>query len=190
MFLTPKHSQNIYSTAGKLWNEAEEEETSPEIQNLHWWWRMHRYEENKYDRYDHDLSGAQTLLWLVSCTCTKSLRCTFFFSLSLFPTVTEKVYESESYSETEDDHQTTKQAPKDPFPSKSLGSKQDEKKSQKKSSTNANKGTKQASIMGFFQKKWRRAAAAWHIMTWTQNANHFLTQTSQRLGRIPFRITF
>lgn len=81
----------------------------------------------------------------------KSLSYTFFFFF--FPTVTEKVYESESYSETEDDHQATKQAPKDQFPAKPLGSKQDEKKSQKKSSTSANKGTKQASIMGFFQKK-------------------------------------
>ncbi|XP_041805963.1 DNA polymerase delta subunit 3 isoform X1 [Chelmon rostratus] len=68
--------------------------------------------------------------------------------------VTEKGYESESYSESEDDFQATKQAPKHPFPAKlAASSKQDEKKSQKKSSTNANKGSKQASIMGFFQKK-------------------------------------
>lgn len=68
--------------------------------------------------------------------------------------VTEKVYESESYSETEDDVQATKQAPKDPVPAKMpASSKQDEKRSQKKTSANANKGTKQASIMGFFQKK-------------------------------------
>lgn len=69
-------------------------------------------------------------------------------------TVTEKGYESESYSETEDDAQTTKQAPKDSFPAKpAAGNKQDEKKSQKKTAANANKGAKQASIMGFFQKK-------------------------------------
>ncbi|XP_076601273.1 DNA polymerase delta subunit 3 isoform X2 [Chaetodon auriga] len=68
--------------------------------------------------------------------------------------VTEKGYESESYSETEDDVQATKPAPKDPFPAKPAASnKQDEKKSHKKTSANANKGTKQASIMGFFQKK-------------------------------------
>uniref|UniRef100_UPI0037E9C870 DNA polymerase delta subunit 3 isoform X2 n=1 Tax=Semicossyphus pulcher TaxID=241346 RepID=UPI0037E9C870 len=68
--------------------------------------------------------------------------------------VTEKVYESESYSETEDDFKPTKQAPKAPVPAKLPAShKQDEKKSQKKSSANANKGGKQASIMGFFQKK-------------------------------------
>ncbi|XP_070830414.1 DNA polymerase delta subunit 3 [Chaetodon trifascialis] len=68
--------------------------------------------------------------------------------------VTEKVYESESYSETEDDVQATKQAPKDPFPVKPAASnKQEEKRSQKKASANANKGAKQASIMGFFQKK-------------------------------------
>uniref|UniRef100_A0AAQ5ZFJ8 DNA polymerase delta subunit 3 n=1 Tax=Amphiprion ocellaris TaxID=80972 RepID=A0AAQ5ZFJ8_AMPOC len=65
--------------------------------------------------------------------------------------VTEKGYESESYSETEDDFQPTKQALRDPF--KASSSKDDEKKSQKKSSASANKGTKQASIMGFFQKK-------------------------------------
>ncbi|XP_008286105.1 LOW QUALITY PROTEIN: DNA polymerase delta subunit 3-like [Stegastes partitus] len=68
--------------------------------------------------------------------------------------VTEKGYESESYSETEDDFQPTKQAPRDPVKAKApSSSKEDEKKSQKKSSANANKGTKQASIMGFFQKK-------------------------------------
>nr|XP_046265082.1 DNA polymerase delta subunit 3 isoform X2 [Scatophagus argus] len=68
--------------------------------------------------------------------------------------VTEKGYQSESYSETEDDVQATKQAPKDPFSTKPRASnKQDEKKNQKKTSANANKGTKQASIMGFFQKK-------------------------------------
>ncbi|KAA8587335.1 hypothetical protein FQN60_016748 [Etheostoma spectabile] len=68
--------------------------------------------------------------------------------------VTEKGYESESYSEAEDDSQAPKHTPKDPFPAKRPGSsKQDEKKSQKKASANSNKGTKQASIMGFFQKK-------------------------------------
>ncbi|XP_039999887.1 DNA polymerase delta subunit 3 isoform X2 [Xiphias gladius] len=68
--------------------------------------------------------------------------------------VTEKVYESESYSEAEDDIQATKQAPKDPIPAKLPASnREDEKKSHKKTSANGNKGTKQASIMGFFQKK-------------------------------------
>ncbi|XP_075954461.1 DNA polymerase delta subunit 3 isoform X2 [Anarhichas minor] len=68
--------------------------------------------------------------------------------------VTEKGYESESYSEAEDDVHAAKQAPKDPVPAKLPSStKQDEKRSQKKTSANANKGTKQASIMGFFQKK-------------------------------------
>ncbi|XP_041659685.1 DNA polymerase delta subunit 3 isoform X2 [Cheilinus undulatus] len=68
--------------------------------------------------------------------------------------VTEKGYESESYSETEDDVQPPKQAPKVPVPAKlPTSNKQDEKKSQKKTSANANKGSKQASIMGFFQKK-------------------------------------
>ncbi|XP_067331317.1 DNA polymerase delta subunit 3 isoform X2 [Channa argus] len=68
--------------------------------------------------------------------------------------VTEKGYESESYSENEDDLQATKQAPKDPVPSNiSASSKEDEKKSHKKTSANTNKGTKQASIMGFFHKK-------------------------------------
>ncbi|XP_061587018.1 DNA polymerase delta subunit 3 isoform X2 [Cololabis saira] len=64
--------------------------------------------------------------------------------------VTEKVYESESYSETEDDFQAAKPAPKAKLPS---SSKDEGKKSQKKPSMNSNKGTKQASIMGFFQKK-------------------------------------
>lgn len=67
--------------------------------------------------------------------------------------VTEKGYESESYSETEDDFQAAKPAPKHPVPAKLPASKPDEKKSQKKNNANANKGSKQASIMGFFQKK-------------------------------------
>ncbi|KAI9522629.1 hypothetical protein NQZ68_034302 [Dissostichus eleginoides] len=67
--------------------------------------------------------------------------------------VTEKGYESESYSETEDDFQAAKPAPKLPVPAKLPASKPDEKKSQKKNNANANKGSKQASIMGFFQKK-------------------------------------
>lgn len=68
--------------------------------------------------------------------------------------VTEKAYESESYSDSEDDFKATRQAPKGPFPSKLPASnREDEKKSQKKTATNTNKGTKQASIMGFFQKK-------------------------------------
>nr|XP_043880442.1 DNA polymerase delta subunit 3 isoform X3 [Solea senegalensis] len=66
--------------------------------------------------------------------------------------VTEKGYESESYSEAEEDV-PVKQAPKNPFPAKLTASnKEDEKKGQKKTAS-ANKGTKQASIMGFFQKK-------------------------------------
>ncbi|CAJ1073052.1 DNA polymerase delta subunit 3 [Xyrichtys novacula] len=67
--------------------------------------------------------------------------------------VTEKGYESESYSESEDNSKTAKQAPKDPAPAKPPSHKQEEKKSQKKSALSANKGGKQASIMGFFQKK-------------------------------------
>eukprot|EP00066_Takifugu_rubripes_P025766 XP_011615032.1 PREDICTED: DNA polymerase delta subunit 3 [Takifugu rubripes] len=68
--------------------------------------------------------------------------------------VTVKDYESESYSETEDDVQATRQAGKDPVPAKpAVSNKQEDKKGHKKSSANANKGAKQASIMGFFQKK-------------------------------------
>ncbi|XP_026169803.1 DNA polymerase delta subunit 3 [Mastacembelus armatus] len=67
--------------------------------------------------------------------------------------VTEKGYESESYSEAEDEVKATKQAPKEPIPSKLPANKEDGKKSQKKTSANTNKGTKQASITGFFQKK-------------------------------------
>lgn len=71
-------------------------------------------------------------------------------------TVTEKGYVSESYSESEDDFKATKQAAGGPVKAKpSSSNKEDEKKSQKKASGNANKGTKQASIMGFFQKKWQ-----------------------------------
>lgn len=66
--------------------------------------------------------------------------------------VTEKGYESESYSETEDDAQAAK-----PTPALTMlqsGRKEkDEKKSQKKSTPPANKGKNQPSIMGFFHKK-------------------------------------
>lgn len=62
---------------------------------------------------------------------------------------------SESYSETEDDFQSTKQAPRNNNKAKpTSSSKDDDKKTQKKSSASSNKGSKQASIMGFFQKKW------------------------------------
>ncbi|CAL8343079.1 unnamed protein product [Merluccius merluccius] len=65
--------------------------------------------------------------------------------------VTEKGYESESYSESEDHTQSSKPAN---VPAKAVMSKrEDEKKAQKKMSATTNKGTKQASIMGFFQKK-------------------------------------
>lgn len=68
--------------------------------------------------------------------------------------VTEKGYESESYSETEEDVQATKQAAREPVKEKvPSSSKEDEKKSRKKASASSNKGAKQASIMGFFQKK-------------------------------------
>lgn len=72
----------------------------------------------------------------------------------VFP-VTEKVYESESYSEAEDEA-PVKQAPTKCSTAKlhaAGNNKEEEKKSQKKTSANTNKGTKQASIMGFFQKK-------------------------------------
>nr|XP_040026787.1 DNA polymerase delta subunit 3 isoform X2 [Gasterosteus aculeatus aculeatus] len=67
--------------------------------------------------------------------------------------VTEKGYESESYSEAEDDARASKAA-KGLVPAKAAPStKADEKRSQKKTPASANKGSKQASIMGFFQKK-------------------------------------
>lgn len=68
--------------------------------------------------------------------------------------VTEKVYESESYSDSEDDFvkSNKQQLSKQPATLRATGGKKvEDKKSQKKSA--ANKGTKQASIMGFFQKK-------------------------------------
>ena len=69
--------------------------------------------------------------------------------------VTEKGYESESYSETEEEAPSGKAASKHPAQTKPPTSKKDDdkKKKEKKSAANASKGTKQASIMGFFQKK-------------------------------------
>lgn len=73
--------------------------------------------------------------------------------------MTEKGYESESYSENEDDSKAAAQPSEDSRSLKQPLSRMDEEKkvkdkSQKKSSAAANKGTKQASITGFFQKKW------------------------------------
>ncbi|KAI1903511.1 hypothetical protein AGOR_G00027940 [Albula goreensis] len=66
--------------------------------------------------------------------------------------VTEKRYESESYSESEDDFKTQKPPAKETTLLKpSTGKKEEDKKTQKKAA--ASKTTKQASIMGFFQKK-------------------------------------
>ncbi|KAJ7996677.1 hypothetical protein DPEC_G00239510 [Dallia pectoralis] len=66
--------------------------------------------------------------------------------------VTKKSYESESYSESEDDFKASKPAGRNPAPPKPTGKKEDEKKC-KKTAAASNKSTKQASIMGFFQKK-------------------------------------
>ncbi|XP_056453428.1 DNA polymerase delta subunit 3 isoform X1 [Gadus chalcogrammus] len=65
--------------------------------------------------------------------------------------VTEKGYESESYSDSED-HVPSAKASNVPARA-AAGKREDEKKSKKKISPPATKGTKQASIMGFFQKK-------------------------------------
>lgn len=59
---------------------------------------------------------------------------------------------NESYSESEDDFKAQKSAAKEPASLKSCtGKKEEHKRSQKKAASN--KTTKQASIMGFFQKK-------------------------------------
>uniref|UniRef100_A0A8C8C1Q2 DNA polymerase delta subunit 3 n=1 Tax=Oncorhynchus tshawytscha TaxID=74940 RepID=A0A8C8C1Q2_ONCTS len=66
--------------------------------------------------------------------------------------VTEKSYESESYSETEDDFKASKPSQMNPdLPKPSTGKKGEEKR--RKNVAASNKSTKQASIMGFFQKK-------------------------------------
>ncbi|XP_064208519.1 DNA polymerase delta subunit 3 isoform X1 [Anguilla rostrata] len=66
--------------------------------------------------------------------------------------VTEKKYESESYSESEDDFKAAGPPAKEPAPPRPpAGKKEEGKRSQKKAA--ANKTSKQASIMGFFQKK-------------------------------------
>ncbi|XP_066555192.1 DNA polymerase delta subunit 3 isoform X2 [Amia ocellicauda] len=68
--------------------------------------------------------------------------------------VTEKRFESESFSESEDDLKSSKQPPKQLACLKpATGKKEEEKKSQKKSAAASNKVIKQVSIMGFFQKK-------------------------------------
>lgn len=78
--------------------------------------------------------------------------------LSFFNLVTEKGYESESYSESEEESKAATQPSEDSTSLKKQFSKIDEEKkvkekNQKKALAAANKGTKQASITGFFQKK-------------------------------------
>lgn len=73
--------------------------------------------------------------------------------------MTEKGYESESYSESEEDSKAATKPSEDSSLLKRPLSRMDEEKkvkekSQKKASVAANKATKQASITGFFQKKW------------------------------------
>ncbi|XP_042748357.1 DNA polymerase delta subunit 3-like [Lagopus leucura] len=68
--------------------------------------------------------------------------------------VTEKVYESESCTDSEDDFAKTKPpaAPKQPaLPVKKEP--KEERKNQKKGAATASRANKQVSIMGFFQKK-------------------------------------
>ncbi|KAK3555308.1 hypothetical protein QTP86_014901 [Hemibagrus guttatus] len=72
--------------------------------------------------------------------------------------VTEKGYETESYSESEDESKAATRPTEDSSSLKQPLSKKDEEKkvkekSQKKAPAAANKATKQASITGFFQKK-------------------------------------
>lgn len=79
--------------------------------------------------------------------------------LSGFNLVTEKGYESESYSESEDESKAATRPSEDSSSLKQPLSRKDEEKkakekSQKKAPAAANKATKQASIRGFFQKKW------------------------------------
>ncbi|XP_028839813.1 DNA polymerase delta subunit 3 [Denticeps clupeoides] len=64
--------------------------------------------------------------------------------------VTEKGYQSESYSESDDN---TKANQKKTAIKPSVGKKEDQHKCQKKAMIVSNKVAKQASIMGFFQKK-------------------------------------
>uniref|UniRef100_A0A673L8X8 DNA polymerase delta subunit 3 n=1 Tax=Sinocyclocheilus rhinocerous TaxID=307959 RepID=A0A673L8X8_9TELE len=73
---------------------------------------------------------------------------------TLLPQTRPKGYVSESYSENEEEPEPNSQAKDSSSLKQSFGKREEEKKvkSQKKTST-ANKPTKQASIMGFFQKK-------------------------------------
>uniref|UniRef100_A0A3B3QZR2 DNA polymerase delta subunit 3 n=1 Tax=Paramormyrops kingsleyae TaxID=1676925 RepID=A0A3B3QZR2_9TELE len=68
--------------------------------------------------------------------------------------VTEKGFESESYSESDDDFKVNKQPLKEPGASKAIFRKnEEENKSQKRATAAAGKAAKQASTMGFFVKK-------------------------------------
>lgn len=96
-----------------------------------------------------------------------------YFWFSCVVAVTEKGYESESYSE---DESAAKQAPtKNQAKTKTSAS--NEKKSQKKMAEN--KTTKQASIMGFFQKKW-----------WTKKTRHVQTHTQTLLLHKPTLLSY
>ncbi|XP_040195726.1 DNA polymerase delta subunit 3 isoform X3 [Rana temporaria] len=66
--------------------------------------------------------------------------------------VTEKVYESESYTDSGEEFTKSKPAASNPFTSAAAAKPKAETKTSKKAPA-PSKGTKQASIMGFFQKK-------------------------------------
>ncbi|XP_048839331.1 DNA polymerase delta subunit 3 [Brienomyrus brachyistius] len=68
--------------------------------------------------------------------------------------VTEKGFESESYSESDDDFRVSKQHLKEPgAPRPTFKKNEEENRSQKRVTAAAGKAAKQASIMGFFVKK-------------------------------------
>lgn len=72
--------------------------------------------------------------------------------LLLFP-VTEKAYESETCTESEEDVRTKPLAPHKAPPGPPKKDPKEEKRGTKKGGVIPGKANKQASIMGFFQKK-------------------------------------
>uniref|UniRef100_A0A8K9X4U0 DNA polymerase delta subunit 3 n=1 Tax=Oncorhynchus mykiss TaxID=8022 RepID=A0A8K9X4U0_ONCMY len=109
-------------------------------------WRIKKPQSDSTDdKGKMSCKGRACLLLRLPSTFTLDFRVQLFH-------VTEKGYESESYSETEDDFKTSKPSQLNPDPPKpSTGKKGEDKR--RKNVAASNKSTKQASIMGFFQNK-------------------------------------
>uniref|UniRef100_A0A8K9UC96 DNA polymerase delta subunit 3 n=1 Tax=Oncorhynchus mykiss TaxID=8022 RepID=A0A8K9UC96_ONCMY len=143
MFISSKYALTEYfpfSSKSKRLDHSDSEEKENKR------WRIKKPQSDSTDdKGKMSCKGRACLLLRLPSTFTLDFRVQLFH-------VTEKGYESESYSETEDDFKTSKPSQLNPDPPKpSTGKKGEDKR--RKNVAASNKSTKQASIMGFFQNK-------------------------------------